>query len=124
MFWLMIDSAFGLSLSWETRNFMHNLISQLHTGVSMAAGAAANSEEIDLDGIEEDFEDSGDNDRVEKSREHVIGSAEAEAEAEREESMFAPVEIHNFDPAAAADSGREGEAAAVPEALVNALRHQ
>ena len=83
------------------------------TGAAVAS-AAANSEEIDLDDVEIELEDSGDDDRDQD----VDGAAAAE------ESMFAPVEIHNFDPTGSAGAQRDGSSDAIPEALANILRQQ
>ena len=76
--------------------------------------AAANAEEIDIDDVEGELEASDDDER------DVNGPAAAQPMAD--ESMFAPVEIHNFDPVGGETLEREGGTSAVPEAIANVLQ--
>ena len=80
-----------------------------------AAAAAANAEEIDIDEEEDELEDAGDGDDR--------GSNDsAAAQLVAEESMFAPVEIHNFDPTGRGRPESDGGTSAVPEAIANVFR--
>ena len=99
-----------------------------------ATVAAVNSEEIDiddvddLDDLEEDFVDD---DRAAgqgsgQGRSESAAAADAGGESTAEESMFAPVEMHNYNPlgAAAESAGRSIGWDALPEALSNVLNQQ
>ena len=94
---------------------------RIDAGVSAAAAAAVNDEEIDIDGVDED---SGDSETELAADDVDINeSAAAGREAQADESMFAPVEMHNYDPTgASADASVAGPPGLVPEALANALR--
>jgi hypothetical protein len=104
------------------------------TCVSAGATAAApNSEEIDIDDVddmddlEEDFMDD---DRAVRQgsgqRRSESAAADAGQGSAAEESMFAPVEMHNFNPLrpAAESAGRIDGVGALPEALSNVLKQQ
>ena len=94
---------------------------RIDAGVSAAAAAAVNDEEIDIDGVDED---SGDSETELAADDVDINeSAAAGREAQADESMFAPVEMHNYDPTgASAHASVAGPPGLVPEALANALR--
>lgn len=100
--------------------------------VSVAAGASANPKAIDIDNPEEiELEDEGDDqasgaldesppDKVEP--ESSPGQQEAGVLPEQEDSMFAAVEIHSFDPGAAASAQGGGTDDSLPTALRNVLQ--
>ena len=81
---------------------------------SGAAAAAANAEEIDIDDVDDELEDADDG----------AGGAgdSATAQPMADESMFASVEIHNFDPTGGGMPERDDDSKAVPEAIANVFR--
>ncbi len=74
-----------------------------------AAAAAANAEEIDIGDVDDELDDADED-----------GSATAQPKGE--ESMFAAVEIHNFDPTGGEKPEQEGDSKTVPEAIANVFR--
>jgi hypothetical protein len=104
---------------------------------SVSAGATApvaNSEEIDIDDVDEEddlVEDFVDDGRAagqgsgQDCSESAAAAGDARQELAAEESMFAPVELHNYNPhGAAAEIAETGDSGALPEALSNALNRQ
>lgn len=80
---------------------------------SGAAPAAANAEEIDIDDVDDEPEDAD-----------VAGDAgdSATGQPKAEESMFAPVEIHNFNPTGGGRPEQDDDSKAMPEAIANVFR--
>ena len=96
-----------------------------------ATAAAANSEEIDIDDVDDldDLEEEFVDDRAAgqgsgQGRSGSAAAADAGRGSAAEESMFAPVEMHNYNPleAAAESAGRINGAHSLPEEMYDVLK--
>ena len=80
-----------------------------------AAASTANAEEIDIDDVDDELEDAVNGD--------IDAGGLVPAQPKAEESMFAPVEMHNFDPTGGGKPEQIDDSKAVPEAIANVFTH-